>query len=252
MLPEGTHVALTGGAGGIGGLVAKELLAAGARLTIVDRVEGVSFPATYIKGDLSTAGGMCEIGEALAGDECDVLINLAGIQHFGPFENQAPGHIQATYMIDLVAPAILSQAVLSGMKHRGRGHIVNIGSVFGAINFAHFVTYSSAKAGLQGFSEALRREVAGTGIDVTYIAPRAVKTPLNGTDVLRFADLTKMNMDEPEDVAKRIVRAISKREKEVYIGFPENLFVRVNALMPRVVDAALAKDDRKTRALFNS
>jgi len=138
------------------------------------------------------------------------------------------------------------------MKARGRGHIVNIGSVFGSINFAHFVTYSSAKAGLRGFSEGLRREVAGSGIDVTYVAPRAVRTPFNGDDVLRLAAATRMNMDEPEAVAKRILRAISRHEKDVYIGFPESLFVRLNALMPRLVDVALASDDRKARALFKT
>ena len=76
-------------------------------------------------------------------------------------------------MVNLVAPARLTQAVLPGMKSRGRGQIANVGSIFGSINFAHFATYSSAKAGMRALSQSLRRELAGTGIDVTYVAPRA-------------------------------------------------------------------------------
>jgi len=59
-----------------------------------------------------------------------------------------------------------------------------------------------------------------------------------------------MAMDSPEHVADRIVAAIVARSRNVVIGFPESLFVRVNALMPRVVDQALAANDRKAAALF--
>jgi short-subunit dehydrogenase len=145
---------------------------------------------------------------------------------------------------------MLTKAVLPAMRKRGSGHIVNIGSVFGSISFAHFVTYSSAKAGLRAFSEALRREVEGSHIAVTYIAPRAVKTGLSSGTVMEYAKLTSMNMDKPEYTARQIVKAIRARKKDVYIGFPESFFVRVNALMPRMVDAALAKNDRKAKTLF--
>jgi short-subunit dehydrogenase len=137
------------------------------------------------------------------------------------------------------------------MKSRGSGHIVNVGSTFGSINFAHFVTYSSTKSGLKGFSESLRRELDGQGINVTYVAPRAVKTPLNTEKVMQLAEITKMNMDAPELVAEKIVEAIELKKKDAYIGFPESLFVRINAVLPRLVDKALAGNDKKARSLFN-
>jgi short-subunit dehydrogenase len=243
-------VALTGGAGGIGALVAGELSKLGARLTVVDRVEKLPFEADYIRGDLSTVEGIAEVASALRAIDADVLVNLAGIQYFGPFEGQTLEHVQSSYTVNLVAPVALAQAVVPQMKRRGRGHIVNIGSIFGSIGFAHFVTYSSAKAGLRSFSEALRRELSGTGIEVTYVAPRAVKTQLNSARVMEYAALTKMTMDEPAGVAKRIATAIAGRKKDVYIGFPEGLFVRLNAVTPRLVDAALAKTDRRAAGLF--
>jgi short-subunit dehydrogenase len=245
-------IVMTGGAGGIGKLVSAGLIKAGADLHVVDRSDGLPFDAHYLKGDLSTAEGIADIGASIAAVEPDILVNLAGVQYFGPFESQSEEHLRANYMVNLVAPVLLTHAVLPGMRQRGHGHIVNIGSVFGSIGFAHFVTYSSAKAGLRAFSEALRRELEGSRVDVTYIAPRAVKTGLSNGQVMEFAKLTNMNMDKPEYTARQIVRAIGSRKKDVYIGFPESLFVRINALMPRMVDAAVAKNDRKAKTLFSS
>lgn len=246
------RILLTGGAGGLGGLIAGGLSDGGADLTVLDRVAGAPQGAAYVNGDLSTVAGIEAAAAFVAGGDWDVLINLAGIQHFGRFEAQTPAHLYASYMVNLVAPVRLAQAALPSMRLRRSGQIVNIGSIFGSINFAHFVTYSSAKAGLRGFSQALRRELAGSGVSVTHIAPRAVKTPLNTAAVLRFAELTGMNMDEPQAVADRILRAIAERRTDVYIGFPESLFVRVNALAPGLVDRALAANDRKAGALFST
>jgi short-subunit dehydrogenase len=60
-----------------------------------------------------------------------------------------------------------------------------------------------------------------------------------------------MNMDAPEWVAAEITRAIVKRKKEVFLGFPEKLFVHLNAIAPHLVDRALAASDAKARVLFN-
>lgn len=250
---KGQSVLMTGASGGIGQLVAKGLLKAGAKLSVLDRGDGVAFDAKPLKGDLSTIGGIAAAAAAAAAEEPDILINLAGIQYFGLFEEQADKNVEVNYLINLVAPVMLTKAVLPGMKRRSGGHIVNIGSVFGSISFAHFVTYSSAKAGLRAFSEGLRRELEDTPIGVTYIAPRAVKTGLSQQGaVADYAKLTSMPMDNPDYVARQIVKAIRWGKKDVYIGFPESLFVRLNAVMPRMVDAALVKNDRKAKTLFTS
>src|SRR3546814_869409 len=160
---EQQSVVLTGGAGGIGALVARELLSRGADLTVVDRVDSLPFRASYIKGDLGSEAGIAAVAKQLAERPVDLLINLAGIQHFGPLGAQAPGHVLANYMVNLVAPVLLSQAVLPQMKARRAGQIANVGSIFGSINYAHFVTYSSAKAGLTGFSAPLPRDCGNYG-----------------------------------------------------------------------------------------
>ena len=77
-----------------------------------------------------------------------------------------------------------------------------------------------------------------------------MKTPLNTQKVLDYAELTGMKMDEPESVARRIVTSIIKGRKDVYLGFPESFFVRLNSLLPRMVDGALRKNDGLARTLF--
>jgi short-subunit dehydrogenase len=67
-----------------------------------------------------------------------------------------------------------------------------------------------------------------------------------------YAELAGMSIDRPDRVATRIVGAIRRREKDVYIGFPERVFVRLNAMFPRRVDGALARRDRLARSLFTS
>lgn len=247
---EHKHVLITGGAGELGTRIGDRLASEGANVTVLDRQASASASGRFLRCDLSTPDGLEAAARQVRHLPSDILINLAGVQHFGPMESQEPAHLQATYMVNLVAPVRLTQAVLPAMRARRSGQIVNIGSIFGSINFAHFATYSSSKAGLRGFSQALRRELRGTGIDVTYVAPRAVRTAFNGEKVMAFARATKMAMDDPDRVADRIVAAVAARRSDVYLGFPEALFVRLNALAPGLVDRALAGNDRRVAQLF--
>jgi short-subunit dehydrogenase len=246
---EGKSVVLTGAAGGIGTLVAQRLRSQGAHVVGVDRVPCPACNESAT-GDLASLEGIAAVAAGLAARPVDVLVNLAGVQYFGPFGRQDPQAVWLGFAVNLIAPVLLSQAVLPQMRARDAGQIVNIGSVFGAIPFAHFVTYSSAKGGLRAFSDALRRELAGSQVQVTHIAPRAVRTALNSQKVLEFAALTRMNMDAPEHVADRITRAVGGNATNIVIGFPENVFVRVNAVLPALVDLALKSNDRKAAALF--
>jgi short-subunit dehydrogenase len=243
---EGRRIALTGAAGGIGSLVATLLKESGAHLTGIDRVDCVGCDETII-ADLSGEEGLAALSEQLAGREVDILVNIAGMQYFGPYERQDVANIRLGFLVNLVAPATLIRAVLPQMQARRSGQIVNIGSVLGSINYPYFATYSSSKAGLKGLSEGLRRELHGTGIDVTHISPRAARTAFNSAAVNRFMAITGMNADEPEIVAHKIVVAILARKKDVSIGFRERQFMRINALLPRLIDAGIAPQTLKAR-----
>ena len=195
---SGQSIAITGGAGELGLRLVHRFVSEGAAVTIYDRQPPPpNTPVFYTPCDLASLSGIEAAASLMEAAPHDILINLAGVQHFGPFEAQSPQHLQATYVVNLLAPARLAQAALPAMRAKGRGQIVNIGSIFGSINFAHFATYSSSKAGLRGLSQACDGELAGSGVAVTYIAPRAVKTAFNSAKVVQFSALTKSAMDDP-------------------------------------------------------
>lgn len=250
------RIVLTGAAGGMGRILASLLHSRGARLALVDaNAEALADMAEVLDGaqvvaaDLASAKGCREAAgrcrDLLGG--VDMLVNMAGINSFAACEDESAEKIEAMLHVNLLAPMWLTNALLPSMLEQKAGHIVNVGSIFGSIGFAYFTTYSASKFGLRGFSEALRRELADSGIAVSYIAPRAVKTPMNSDAVMRMGEAVKMNMDEPQAVVARIVAAIEAEKKDAYLGFPESLFVRVNAVLPRLVDGALAAQNRIAR-----
>jgi len=250
------NIILTGAAGGMGRLLAASLHERGATLALVDanadalaEVAGNLERAHAIVGDLSTAKGCksaIDRATEILGD-VDILINLAGLMSFRCFEDEDIDFMELMIQVNLLGAMRLTRAVLPGMVTRNQGRIINVGSVFGSIAFAYFTVYSASKFGLRGFSEALRRELYDTDIKVMYIAPRAVKTPLNTGRIMRMGEATKMNMDAPELVVEKILQAIDNDRKEIYIGFPESLFVRINARVPRLVDRMLAAQNRIAR-----
>jgi len=251
------RVILTGAGGGIGSRLAGLLAGAGARITAVDLNPAALEPLqnahperiNAVTADITDATQRRGIVSAAlqAHGGIDILVNAAGINPFGVFAEQDEALLQKTLEINTLAPVMLTRAVLPVLLEQGSGQIVNIGSTFGSIGFAWFAAYSTSKFALRGFSQALRRELADTGIGVSYIAPRAVKTALNSAQVYDMAQVVKMNMDDPDLVAARILEAIRRRRKECYIGFPESLFVRINAVLPGLVDRALRRQDRLAR-----
>ena len=253
---RGKRIILTGAAGGITAHLARLLAAEGARLCLTDineqaleevRQALLEVDAATIAADITSAEGRQSIvDEALQKlGGIDVLINAAGINPFGVFANQDPDMIEKTLEINAIAPILMTRAVLPVMLEQDSGQIVNIGSTFGSIGFAWFSAYSASKYALRGFSQALRRELAETGVAVSYVAPRAVRTAINSPQVYAMAKAVNMKMDEPDAVAEQIVKAVRKGKKERYLGFPESLFVRINAVLPGLVDGAVRGQNRK-------
>ena len=246
---EGKIVALTGAAGGIGSLLVSRLIGKGATVIGIDRVFS-PFCNESLVTDLADNAALDTLAKTLADRRIDILINVAGVQYFGPIEQQGAAAIRLSHAINLTAPTVLAGAVLPQMVARGAGQVVNIGSMMGAVPYPYFTVYSSAKAGLKAFSQALRRETAGQGIDVTHVSPRAVRTPLNTPAIQRFMTATKMTADEPDLVASRIIQAIQSRERDVSIGLAERLFSQINSALPQVIDRGLAGQVTKARTLF--
>ncbi|NCC23006.1 MAG: SDR family NAD(P)-dependent oxidoreductase [Alphaproteobacteria bacterium] len=236
MLLEGKTIYMTGGSGGLGQPLANLLSQAGAELTQHDR-----------KKDGDLAGDIAPLCRRLGKEPPDILINLAGINRLGWCETQDP---EAMLRVNLHAPIRLAQAVLPGMKARGSGQIVNIGSMTGLVPLPYYSVYVASKAGLKGFNDSLRRELYGTGIALTHIAPRAVQTSMNEGDIAEFNRRTHIYVDKADKIAARILRAIERKEKDVRIGLPENFFAFMSFAFPGVVDKGLEDYRKAGRAIF--
>lgn len=225
---KGKTVFITGGTGGIGRPLVRLLQDAGAIVTIYDQSK---------EGSLSA---QCDaVCQRLQRDTPDILINMAGFNVFDYCENQKLPEI---VNLNMVVPMRLSQAVLPGMKGRNAGHIVNIGSMTALIPLPHLTGYVAAKAGLKGFTDSLRRELAGTNITVTHIVPRAVRTAMNTGTRAEINDRTGVTYDDPAEIAARIFKAIKGRAREIRIGWPERLFAFIHAVCPRIIDQGLQKN----------
>ena len=248
---NGRTALLTGAGGGIGAAMARALSGAGVRLILVGRTAApLQALATELRGghqplvaDLTTADGRDSVQRlcaALPGG-LDILVNNAGISDFGAFEAQPPARLQALIDTNLLAPMLLTQALLPALRRAPRGLIVNVGSAFGAIGHPGFAAYCAGKFGLRGFSEALRRELADSTVGVLYLAPRATATAINSNRVLELNSALGNRVDPPEVVAQALLRQLRRERPRYTLGRPERVFTRLNALLPDLLDRALAR-----------
>jgi short-subunit dehydrogenase len=246
---QGKRIAVTGASGGIGKPVVQLLREAGAEVTAIGRTGCVQSDVSLV-ADLSDDNELAGLAGILAADAPDILVNIAGVMDFGLHERQSHAALARCFHLNLLVPATLARAVAGPMRRRGSGQIVTVGSVLGLVPYPWFAAYSASKAGLAALSQGLRRELAGSGVAVTHISPRAAKTSLIDGDVGRFLALAGMQADPPDWVAQRIVRAIAQRRASVTLGTMERVYALLNAVSPRLVDLGLAGQVRKARAAF--
>ena len=249
------RVLLTGAAGGIGGAIAGELLARGATVLLVDINETAL--RRFVDGELSSSAERVEIFTAnltRAEDRArlaefaktwrggiNVLINNAGVSHFRLLEDQPAEEVDLALAVNLQAPIHLCRLLLPHLQRQPEAHILNTGSVFGGIGYAAYSVYSATKFAMRGFSEALRRELADTSVTVHYLAPRATRTGINTAAVETMNAELGVAMDTPPVVSRAACAMLESGTLEAVVGWPEKFFVRLNALLPRLVDGALRK-----------
>lgn len=244
---ENARILLTGATGGLGSELSRQLADAGASLLLAGRDArrlealraSLGAKAAIVCADLNQAEGVAATLRAAQAFGVNVLINNAGASAFGLLENQPWTTVERVLAISLEAPIRLTHALLPWLKAQPQAAVVNIGSAFGSLPFAGFAAYSAAKAGLRGFSQALRRELADTFVSVVHIAPRAIDTSMNSDAVNALNRALGSRSDSPGEVARRIVAALKHNDPELHIGFPERLFAWINGFAPRLVDRGL-------------
>lgn len=243
-------VLLTGATGGIGMAIAKALAKQGCTLILqgrnkqkLDSLQAqLAGDHTYIVADLATTEGLTQVvNEVQQFEHLSMLINAAGINHFGLCEQQDSSNIAALLQLNLTVPIQLINQLLPTFKRQKDSHIVNVGSVFGSIGFAAHSLYCASKFGLRGYSEALQRELTESNVSVHYLAPRATQTEMNSESVQRLNQKLGNSVDTPDVVANTLIQMLNSNRPRQTVGFPEKLFARINGVFPELVDAALNK-----------
>ena len=179
---------VTGASSGIGEALAADLASRGHSLILVARrgvvMESLAGTLRDTYGvevdvracDLSDRDARADLVTELSGREVSVLCNNAGIATFGPVAGLDPAYERAQVELNAVAVHDLTLAVLPGMIERGSGAILMVGSAAGNMPIPHNATYAASKAFVNTFSESLRGELKGTGVNVTLLAPGPVRT----------------------------------------------------------------------------
>lgn len=216
---DGARVLITGASSGIGAATARAMAAAGSRLVLAgrdrDRLEAVAAETggRAVTGDLTR--DVHRLAESAA--PVDVLVCNAGRGWAGSFARMPPPEVSRLVAVNLTAPIELARLLLPGMTERGRGHVVFVASIAGAVGVAGEAVYSGVKAGLVVFAEALRDEVAAfPGIGVSVVFPGVVATPFFDRRGVPYGRRFPQPIP-PERVARGIVTAVRRGRSECYV-----------------------------------
>lgn len=238
---------LLGGSGGIGQELIRGLLEQGARVIVASRKPasiGIPADPALITVQLDLAAP--DLEKQLHHLSCahpgiDGLIHCAGQNHFGSLESLETATLNQLLDVNLRSAILLARHFVPRFREQQRGSLVFVGSTFGSIGYPGFAAYCATKAGLRGFTEALRRELADTPLEVQYIAPRATRTAMNPAAVNQMNAELGNRMDTPQVVAAQILQTMRSGQIRRYFGWPEKFFVFLNSLLPRLVDQSLRK-----------
>ena len=235
----GSTALVTGASSGIGRAVAAALARDGARVVGLGRdfaaLESLAETsgASVLPVDLASPNALARFVEAsLPGlPPVDILVNCAGAGRYGPLLEHRPEEIDRLLALNVRAPIALTQAVLPGMRQRGRGRVVNVASIAGRLGVPNETVYSATKGALAVFSRALDAELAGTGVGVTLVIPGVVQTPFFERRGAPY-DRNRPRPMPPERVAQAIVRAIARDQAEVVIPGWLRIPIWIQATMP--------------------
>ncbi|MFD1502810.1 SDR family NAD(P)-dependent oxidoreductase [Streptosporangium lutulentum] len=214
----GARVLITGASSGIGAATARAMAEVGARVVLSGRDE------KRLDAVASETGGqalVCDLttdaaGPAERAGAVDVLVCNAGTGWAGPFATMPDDTIEPMVACNLTAPLRLTRSLLPAMIERGRGHLVYVASIAGAVGVRDEAAYAATKAGLLVFAESLRYELRGSGVGVSVVLPGVVDTPFFER---RGAPYTR-RWPAPipaERVARAVVAAVERGRDETYV-----------------------------------
>jgi len=245
-------VVVTGASSGIGRAAALAFAKEGAKTVLLSRsrekLDAVAKEIRALGQDVFVApadvASKEEVDAAIAEalehyGRIDVLFNNAGKSNVGPTD--APGFVDGVremFDIDYLGTVRVTQAVVPAMRRQGSGRILNMSSVMGRKAFAKFGGYASVMHAIIGYTDALRQELRGAGIEVSVILPSLTQTPLLSSVQPEdmpppFRRLTPIHVDQ---VAEAALNGLARRKARIEVPWQPRLLMLAQAVSPRLGD----------------
>jgi short-subunit dehydrogenase len=258
----GLRILITGASQGIGRALALAAARRGARVLAAARSADL---LTELNHEARAAGGLLETVQAdvTSADDrrrmaeaavrhfggLDVLVNNAGIGATGHFADVGPERLRTIMEVNFFGVTETTRACLPLLRQGTAAAVVNISSIAGKRGIPARSEYSASKFAVQGFSEALRAEVAKDGIDVLVVCPGLTQTNFSQNMIEQKALLQMDHMRGMTSgaVADEVLVALERGRNEVCLSWAGNLMVWVSRFFPRLADR-IAR--RKVLALF--
>ena len=239
---------VTGAAGGLGSAFARQLAERGYQLLLVDRrqeqLEKVSVALAESHGvaaealavDFCQRGEVERLGRQLAAlPNLELLVNNAGFGTVDYFADTDVNYLVGQVDVHIVAPTILTRAVLPGMLERNRGNIINLSSVGGWFHSAGNVQYGATKNYLAVFSQSLEQELRDTNVHVQALCPGFVRTEFHAADCMKAYQARKPHAAHlwmtPDEVVAYSLKKLNSKQVIVIPGIGYRLIGRL-ARMP--------------------
>jgi short-subunit dehydrogenase len=253
---RGSRAIVTGASSGIGREIARELTRQGAQVVLVarreDRLRQLAEAIKASGGDAQiVVGDMIEPAtrqEAIRSAQTnygglDILVNNAGVGAMGLFADADPARVRRIMEVNFFALVEMTRLALPLLKQGICPMIVNISSILGHRGVPYNSEYSASKFAVQGFSEALRAELAREGIDVLIVSPGTTKTEFFDSVVEKTGEPAwpAHRPIAPEDVARQTVRAIRAGRHEIIPYRLGKFLCWLNRLSPRLMDSIMAR-----------
>ncbi|USX28820.1 SDR family oxidoreductase [Oxalobacteraceae bacterium OTU3CINTB1] len=244
---EGRVALVTGGAGGIGRAICRGFIERGINCVLADRDQAALDRATAELGpgavgvrvdldDLNKLPSLLAFIQERFG-RLDILVNNAAMTGTGHFEERSVDHILAELNINLLSPIVLTRLAFGDLQRAGDGRVINTVSLGGIFPLPETGIYSATKFGLRGAMLCLGLDRERHGVHVGSVLPSATETQMlmreaiDGGNTLQFMDPPQ----QPEDVARQVMRMLDSPCLERYPRVSESWTVRLAMLVPNML-----------------
>lgn len=250
MLPAASDngaVLITGASSGIGAELAREFVKHGRSVVLVarradklaDLASSLGGGAHVLAADLSDRAERAALPQRVAdlGLVVDILVNNAGLSTSGPVADSDPDAELNLVEVDVNAVVDLCSRFVSGMVERGRGAVLNVGSVGAFGPLPGQAAYGAAKAFVLSYTQALGQELRGTGVVAATLCPGPVKTGFGAAAGISDADaeasLPKVMWVDADEVAKQAVDGLAAGKTVIVPGIFNRVGAAAYQVLPR-------------------